>query len=210
MRKLLMAAFIIACTAPFTFAQTASGDINKVDVGVLFSHDRVDTGFDDPSQNFINDREGFNGVNAFVKGNVSRYVGIVGDYSFHRKSFNDSIGTTNLNVDVDLHTLMGGVEFKDNNKETKVKPFGRVLAGFQHARANTNVNDTVCIQVIGAPCPADFNESDNGFSAAIGGGVDFRVSPRFDIRAIQFEYNPTRFSGDTQHNFRIGLGVIFR
>jgi len=201
MRKLLMAAFIIACTAPFTFAQTASDDNHKVDIGVLFSHNRVDTGFDDPSQNFITDREGFNGVNAFVKGNLSRYVGIVGDYSFHRKSFNDTFGVTPtpVSVDVDLHTLMGGVEFKDNSKETKVKPFARVLAGFQHARANTN----------GAGI-ADFTETDNGFSAAIGGGVDFRVSPRVDIRAVQLDYNPTRFGGETQHNFRIGVGIIFR
>jgi Outer membrane protein beta-barrel domain len=210
MRKLLLAAFIIACTAPFTFAQTASDDYNKVDVGVLFSHNRVDTGFDDPSQNFFNDREGFNGVNAFVKGNVSRYVGLVGDYSFHRKSFSDTFGTTNINVDVDLHTLMGGVELKDNSRETKVKPFGRLLAGFQNARANSDVSDVVCIQVVGAPCPSDLNGSENGFSAAVGGGVDFRVSPRVDIRAIQFDYNPTRFSSETRHNFRVGVGVIFR
>jgi opacity protein-like surface antigen len=194
-----MAAFIIACTAPFTFAQTASDDYNKVDVGVLFSHNRVDTGFDDPSQNFIDDREGFNGVNAFVKGNVSRHVGLVGDYSFHRKSFNETVGTTTVGADVDLHTLMGGVEIKDNSTETKVKPFARVLAGFQHARANFN----------GLTGVAD-DESDNGFSAAVGGGIDFRVSPRVDIRAIQFDYNPTRFEGQTQHNFRIGVGVIFR
>jgi opacity protein-like surface antigen len=196
MRKLLMAAFIIACTAPFTFAQTASDDNNKVDFGVLFSHNRVDTGFDDPSQNFITEREGFNGVNAFVKGNVSRYVGLVGDYAFHRKSFDDNVGVTNVSVDVDMHTLMGGVELKDNNKETKVKPFGRVLAGFQHVRANVN-------GVTG------FDESDNGFSAAVGGGIDFRVSPRVDIRAVQLEYNPTRSGGETQHNFRVGVGIIF-
>jgi opacity protein-like surface antigen len=199
MRKLLMAAFIIACAAPFASAQTASDDYNKLDVGVLFSHNRVDTGFDDPSQNFITQREGFNGVNAFVKGNLSRYVGLVGDYSFHRKSFNDTVGTTAVGVDVDLHTLMGGVEFKDNSKETKVKPFGRVLAGFQHARANFN----------GLTGVVD-DESDNGFSAAVGGGIDFRVSPRVDIRAIQLEYNPTRFGGEMTHNFRIGVGVIFR
>jgi opacity protein-like surface antigen len=192
-----MAAFIIACAAPFTFAQTSSSDdYHKLDVGVLFSHNRVDTGFDDPNQNFINDREGFNGVNAFVKGNVSRYVGLVGDYSFHRKSFDITDGTTTLSTDVDLHTLMGGVEIKDNSTETKVKPFARALAGFQHARANFNG-------------VSGFDTSDNGFSAAIGGGVDFRVSPRVDIRAVQLEYNPTRFSGETSHNFRIGVGVIF-
>jgi hypothetical protein len=202
MRKLFMAALFIACTAPFTFAQTSSGgDYNKYDIYVGYSHNRVDTGFNDPNQNFISNREGFNGVEAFAKGNVSRYVGIVGDYSFHRKSFNDSFttttGTTAVSVDVDLHTLMGGVEFKDNAKETKVKPFGRVLAGFQHDRAKVNGFTGL-----------DTNET--GFSAAIGGGLDFRVSPRVDFRAIQVDYNPTHLGGDTQHNFRIGVGIIFR
>jgi opacity protein-like surface antigen len=196
MRKLFMAALLVASAASFASAQSAS-DYNKYDFGVLYSHNRVDTGFDDPSQNFITEREGFNGVEGFGKANVSRYVGVVGDYSFHRKSFGDNVGATAVDVDVDLHTLMGGAEFKDNSTETKVKPFARVLAGFQHARANVN-------GVTG------FDESDNGFSAAIGGGVDFRLSPRVDVRAFQFDYNPTRFSGETQHNFRFGVGIIFR
>ncbi|MBC7929704.1 MAG: hypothetical protein H7Z38_03960, partial [Rubrivivax sp.] len=90
MRKLFMAAILIACTAPFTFAQTTGDDYNKVDVFVGFSHNRVDTGISDPDDDFLSEREGFNGINASVTGNVSRYVGLKGDYSFHRKSFNDS------------------------------------------------------------------------------------------------------------------------
>ena len=191
-----MTALLIACAAPFTFAQTAD-DYNKYDIGVLYSHNRVDTGVDVPNQNFISDREGFNGFEAFAKGNVSRYVGVVGDYSFHRKTFGDTVGTTPVDVDVDLHTLLGGVEFKDNSAETKVKPFGRVLAGFQHARARVDNF-------------SGLDESDTGFSAAIGGGVDFRVSPRVDVRAFQFDYNPVRSGGETSHNYRIGVGIIFR
>ena len=192
-----MAALLVACTAPFTFAQNAGDDYNKADFGVLYSHNRVDTGFDDPTQNFFTEREGFHGVEAFGKANVSRYVGVVGDYSFHRKTFGDTVGTAPVDVDVDLHTLMGGAEFKDNSTETKVKPFGRVLAGFQHARANVSNF-------------SGLDESDTGFSAAVGGGVDFRVSPRVDVRAFQFDYNPTRFNGETSHNYRIGVGIIFR
>ena len=111
MRKLFMAALLIAATAPFTFAQT--DEYNKVDVGVLYSHNRVDTGFDDPSQNFIEEREGFHGVEGFVKGNVSRYVGIKGSYSFNRKSFDITGGvpTTTFEVDADLHQFLAGAEF---------------------------------------------------------------------------------------------------
>jgi hypothetical protein len=191
-----MAVLFIACTATFTFAQTASSDYHKYDFYVGYSHDRVDTGFDDPNQNFIQNREGFNGVEAFAKGNFSRYLGVVGDYSFHRKTFNDTFGTTPVNVKVNLNTLLGGVEVKDNNTETKVKPFARGLVGFQHA--NSDVTG-----ITGA------NTSENGFAAAIGGGIDFRASDRIDIRAFQFDYNPTRLGGETQNNFRFGVGIIF-
>ena len=85
MRKLFMAALFIACTAPFTFAQTASkGDYNKYDIYAGFSHDRVD----------IDGREGFNGVEGAITGNLSRYFGLKGDYSFHRKSFDIGINST--------------------------------------------------------------------------------------------------------------------
>ncbi len=200
MRKLFIAALFIACTAPFTFAQTGD-DYNKYDVGVLYSHNRVDTGFDDPTtSNFLSEREGFHGVEAFVKGNVSRYVGLKGSYSFNRKSFELNGGTaaTTFDVDADIHQFLGGVEFKDNAKETKVKPFAHVMAGVAHARADVS-NSTV-----------SFDETDNGFAAVVGGGVDFKLGERVDLRAVQFDYNPIRNGGETSHNFRIGIGFIFR
>jgi len=198
MRKLFMAALLIASTAPFAFAQTGD-DYNKYDVGVLYSHNRVDTGFDDPSQNFIEEREGLHGVEAFVKGNVSRYVGLKGSYSFNRKSFDITGGTpvTTFNVDADLHQFLGGAEFKDNAKETKVKPFAHVMVGVAHAKAD----------VSGFPA---LDESETGLAGVIGGGIDFKLSDRVDLRAVQFDYNPNRANGETSHNFRIGIGIIFR
>jgi hypothetical protein len=199
MRKLFMAALFIACTSSFAFAQTGD-DYNKYDVGVLYSHNRQDIGVEAPNQNFLEEREGFHGFEAFVKGNVSRYVGLKGSYSFNRKSF-DIVGNTaatTFDVDANLHQFLGGVEFKDNARETSVKPFAHVLAGVGHARADVS-NNTV-----------SFDESETGFAAAIGGGVDFRLSDRVDLRAVQFDYNPTRDNGQTSHNFRVGIGLIFR
>ena len=198
MRKLFMAALFIACTSSFAFAQT--DDYNKHDIGVLYSHNRVDVGVEDPNQNFFDEREGFHGVEVFAKGNVSRYVGLKGSYSFHRKSFEIGGNTpaTTFDVDADLHQFLGGVEFKDNARETSVKPFAHVLAGVGHARADVS-NNTV-----------SFDESETGFAAAVGGGVDFRINDRVDFRAVQFDYNPTRDNGQTSHNFRIGIGFIFR
>ena len=198
MCKFLMAALLTACAAPFTFAQTGD-DYNKYDIGVLYSHNRVDTGFDAPDQNFIEQREGFHGVEAFVKGNISRYAGLKGSYSFHRKGFEipGPAAATTFDVDVNLHQFLGGVELKDNARETKVKPFAHVLAGVANARAD----------VEGLP---DSGDSETGFAGVLGGGVDFRLGDRVDLRAIQFDWNPVRSGGETSHNFRFGVGIIFR
>ena len=200
MRKLFMAAVLIACTAPFTFAQTGD-DYNKVDVYVGYSHNRVDTGISDSDPDFddiVDEREGFHGVNASVTGNVSRYVGLKGDYAFHRKSFDLSDGVDTFTVDSNLHTLVGGVQIKDNAKETKVKPFAHLMAGIAHAKFSVDGLGT------------NFNESETGFAGVIGGGIDIKVNDRVDFRVVQFDYNPTRLGGETQHNFRVGIGVVFR
>jgi hypothetical protein len=200
MRKIFMMAILIACSAPFTFAQT--DDYNKYDVFVGFSHNRVDTGISDGDEDIddiLDEREGFNGFNVSVAGNVSRYVGLKGDYAFHRKSFNDDF-FPGVNVDSDLHNFVGGVQFKDNARETKVRPFAHLMAGVAHAKVNVDDDDDVF----------DFDESETGFSGIIGGGVDFRINDRVDFRAVQFDYNPTRLGGQTQHNFRVGIGIVFR
>ncbi|HEX5703870.1 MAG TPA: outer membrane beta-barrel protein [Pyrinomonadaceae bacterium] len=179
MRKLLFSMIIMACAASFSFAQ--SDDYNKVDIYAGFSHARVDFG---------GDFEGFNGVEGAVTGNISRYIGLKGDYAFHYKNFD---APAPFEVNAKTHTLVGGVQFKDNSKDKKVKPFAHLMAGFTNARVSGFVS-----------------ESETGFAGVIGGGVDIKISPRVDFRAIQLDYNPTRLGGETQHNFRVGIGLVFR
>jgi hypothetical protein len=50
--------------------------------------------------------------------------------------------------------------------------------------------------------------TETGFAGAFGGGLDIRASDRVDVRVIQFDYNPTRLFDSTQHNFRIGVGIV--
>ena len=56
----------------------------------------------------------------------------------------------------------------------------------------------------------DVSESETGLSGVVGGGIDIKVNDRVDVRAIQFDWNPTRLGGETQHNFRVGIGLVFR
>lgn len=213
MRRLISLAMLIAACASISLAQ--SDDYNKYDIFVGYSHNRVDTGIgdDDPQlDDVFDEREGFHGFNASVTGNISRYIGLKGDLSGHWKKKTFPIGTTaSVELDSSLWNFLGGVQIKDNSKEARFKPFAHALVGGAHAKVNGNFSNDVCIAVFPSPCPADFEDSDTGFAAALGGGLDIRASDRIDIRAFQFDYNPTRvFDGGTQHNFRIGVGVVFR
>jgi len=194
MAKVLFLILFFAFSVPAVLAQD---DYNKYDIYAGFSHNRVDIG---DTGGLTSEREGFNGFEAAVKGNVSRYVGLKGDYSFHRKTFSENIEGTTFEVDANLHNILGGVEFKDNSKEKRVKPFAHFLAGIVHAKLDVNF--------------AGVSESDTAFAMAIGGGIDIRLGKRADFRIIQVDYNPTRLSDETQHktqhDFRIGIGIVFR
>jgi opacity protein-like surface antigen len=210
MRKVFLTLLFVALCAVPSFAQD---DYDKFKFFAGYSHNRVDTGVDndDPElDDFIDEREGFNGFNASIQGNVSRYVGLKFDYSFHRRSFDDGLGN---NVDARLHNFLGGVQIQDNSRGGgRVRPFAHALVGA--ARLNFDLSEFDDEFV-------DFGET--GFAAALGGGVDVRVNNRVSVRAIQFDWNPTRFdfnnfgngngvTGDnsqTLHNFRIGVGIVF-
>ena len=192
MAKFLFLFILLAFTAPAAFSQD---DYNKYDIYAGYSHNRVDLGGRTAG---AGDSEGFNGFEVAVKGNISRYIGIKGDYSYHRKSFTENTPIGTFDIDATLHTVLGGVELKDNSTEKRAKPFAHFLAGVANARLDANF--------------LGVSESENrtGFAGVIGGGVDVRLSRRVDVRVIQLDYNPTHLDGETQHNFRVGIGLVFR
>lgn len=202
MRKFIMLAAIIACTTLSVSAQTtASDDYDKINFFAGYSHNRVDTGAnanEDPElDDIIDEREGFNGFNTSITGNVSRYTGLKFDYSYHQKTIDFGVDSATGR----LHNFLAGVQFKDNSKDEtkKVRPFAHVMVGAAHSQLDlTEFDDDL----------EDFSET--GFAAGIGGGVDFRINDRFDFRAIQFDYNPTRLADETQHNFRVGIGIVIK
>lgn len=207
MRKLILLAAFILCATPLTFAQTTTGDYDKVNVFAGFSHNRVDTGISDNDpdlSDIVDEREGFNGFNASVTGNVSRYVGLKFDYSFHRNDQDFGQALPGFGLKTDLHNFLGGVQIKDNAKTGTVKPFAHALIGAAHARFD--VRGLTPAQ----QAAFDIDDSDTGFAAAIGGGLDFRLNDRLDLRAVQVDYNPTRLGDETQHNFRIGIGIVIK
>ncbi len=218
-RFLLASAVLGLLCASTALGQTS--DYRRFEFFVGYSHNRVDVGpvedldpgddieFDD----IFDEREGFNGVNASVVGNFSRYLGAKFDYSYHQKSFDFGPDNTTIRI----QNFLGGIQIKDNSAEGTLKPFGHALVGVARTSADLSEFDNSL---------EDFNDA--GFAAAIGGGLDVRLSDRVDVRVIQVDYNPMRFdfsdfgtigvpgtptfTGNekrTLHNFRIGIGIVF-
>lgn len=209
-RTMLIVTTIVACAS----IATAQSDYKKFEFFGGYSHNRVDTGIgdDDPSLgDIINEREGFHGFEAAATANLSRYFGLKFDFSAHFKDQSFPIFTVQgANVDVDsrLFNFLGGVQIKDNSSDTTFKPFAHALVGAAHARNEIRFNQVGCIAIFPSPC-ADSTVTETGFAGAFGGGLDIRASDRIDVRVIQVDYNPTRLFDSTQHNFRIGVGIVF-
>ncbi len=214
---------LIAISSVIAFGQD---DYKKGEVFVGYSNGQIDTGIDsgDIPGDPIDKRQNFNGFEVSGVYNVSRYVGLKADVSgtyrsdnFGFSTFagtgtvpNGTVGTGTVSFDAksSLYNVLGGVQIKDNSSEAKFKPFAHALVGAGITRVKIeNVNCSA-----GIDCSSIFlsDDSQTGLAGAIGGGIEIKLSNRIDLRAIQFDYNPVRIDGDTQNNFRIGVGLVFK
>jgi opacity protein-like surface antigen len=200
MRKALFMALFFVCCAPLAFGQD---EFKRGEFGVMFSHNRVDTdgAFNpDPADT---GRDGFHGVNIDAGYNFTRYVGAKADFSYHTKSTRIGVptappGGATIELDGRLTQFMGGIKLQDNSTETRVRPFVQALVGVGHVNVESD-------SIIG-----NFDQSETGFAAAVGGGLDIRIHRNVDFRAIKVEYNPVRIEGETGNNIRLGVGLNFR
>lgn len=216
MKKLILSAVLAVVGATAAFAQT--DDYKKAEFYVGYSNNQVDTGANSGNdvRSFFNDRRSFNGFEGSAVYNVSRYFGVKGDISgaYRNQNVNstytvgNTTGTVRFEADQSLYNFGGGVQVKDNASTARLKPFAHALVGAAHQRIETK--GVVC-QGIGA-CPPSFvgKFTETGVAGAVGGGLDVKLSDRFDLRAIQVDYNPARLNDRTQHNFRFGIGLVIK
>lgn len=156
-----------------------------------------------------NEKRVHHGAQTSVTFNVSRFVGIKGDFSVgyrdNREGFAVIGRITTTTRRTVIYNILGGVQFKDNESDAVVQPFGHALVGVgiyrQHFRdcLTNNAPGTFC----GTPV------KDAGLAGAFGGGLDFRVTNRAGIRVVS-DYNPMRIEGETIHNYRFGVGMVFK
>ena len=164
-----------------------------------------------PGGGFVgSERKVNHGAQTSVTFNVSRFVGIKGDfsvgYSDRREAFAVPGRITTTTRRTVIYNILGGVQFKDNESDAVVQPFGHALVGVgiyrQHFRkclTNNAPDTTFCGTAV----------KDVGLAGAFGGGLDFRVTNRAGIRLVS-DYNPMRIEGETIHNYRFGVGMVFK
>lgn len=160
------------------------------------------------------------GVQGSYVRNVSRYLGIKGDFSavFQNNNFrrttidlNGNQQTFNFQDKNSRYTFLGGIQIKDNASQARFKPFVHALAGVAVSHSKFQLPTLICSGNNCSPSgvtTVSFNQTN--FSAALGGGLDIKINKRLDFRAFQVDYNPIFGSGTRQNNVRLGIGFVFK
>lgn len=177
---------------------------------------KVDLGLQDPYSQFAI-RTFFNGWNAEGQYNAGRWVGIAVDAGGHSGvPFTTSIPVSGLPSQSRYSLQVGPVV--SYRSKWPLTPFGHILFGWERAHLDAS-------SPTGAASSVSTSYTD--FAMALGGGVDYKVSHRFSIRAVQADwyrtylnlssfynsaYNTQQFDGlaTRQKNIRISTGIVVK
>lgn len=143
----------------------------------------AETGFLAPTTNF-------NGWDAAFSGYFTKFVGATADFSGHYGPYNNANFTPNTSVS--RYSYMFGPVFAW--RSPRLTPFARFLLG------GTTEN-------VGGSSIGDYN----GFSWAVGGGIDVTVSKRIAVRFADLDYESVHVPHNGAANgLRYSGGVVFR
>jgi opacity protein-like surface antigen len=143
------------------------------------------------------------GWNGGLTANITPNFGITSDFSGYYRKLQADLDGDDVSANANLHGFLFGPRFSGSGP--KARPFAHALFGLGRVAGSASVDGD----------DADF--SNTGFAMAFGGGVDFVITEKVSIRAIQFDYFPTRQSGEninqskslTLNNFRFGTSIVF-
>jgi opacity protein-like surface antigen len=196
----LMKKLVVVCSLALAFSFTAKAqeDFSKLDISAGYSYLR----FQFPVAGF-----NANGGSGQVTYNVNSLIGITGDFGGYH------VGQTNFNGSGTIFTYLFGPKL--TLRRGKWSPFLQGLFGGAWLGAGiAEVCDTARARRQGGGCEG-FSSSDNAFSLAFGGGVDYKASSRISIRLFDVDYLLTRFNAaqiggtnNDQSNVRVTAGVV--
>ena len=133
----------------------------------------------------------FHGWNASVTGNINKRLGIVADFSGH---YGSELGL--VRVDQHAHSFLFGPRLSFRGK--RLTPFVYGLFGATRFAESAVINGQHVSAV------------SNGFSLAVGGGLDIKVNDRIAIRAFQLDYFRPVINDEPNNRGRLAFGVVVR
>mgnify|MGYP002381568115 CR=1 FL=1 len=217
MKKSILAVAFLLLAAAAGFAQD-----KRAEVFVGYSNLQADRSFDDLGNlSTFRDsfkRNGMNGVEASITGFPVGWLGLTGDFSYHRKETSATVTGGTSQYKREMYYFMAGPTLKIRNP-TRVEPFVRALAGGAHLRENyvlTTITPT-------GNAVTTITPNTTKFALGLGGGLDVRLGDKFSLRLIQVDYTPIftgdrvinvnnnsiRLSNNRIDNVRISVGLVF-
>jgi hypothetical protein len=138
----------------------------------------------------------FNMNGGFVFGSVhlTEWLGIVGEFTGGHSS-NISI----LGQGLTLTTFTAGPRV--SHRFRRFTPYGEVLVGGAHGSGSY------------FPTRTSSSSSASSFAVSTGGGLDFRITPRFSLRALDMQYLRTSLPNgvnNEQNQLMIGAGLMIK
>lgn len=132
----------------------------------------------------------------FITGtfHVTEWLGIAGEFTGGHSSNISSLGQG-----LTLTTFTAGPRV--SYRFRRLYPFGEVLIGGAHG------SDSYF------PSPTSSSTSASSFAVSTGGGLDFRLSPRYSIRALDLQYLRTSLPNginNEQNQLMIGAGLVIK
>jgi opacity protein-like surface antigen len=228
MYRLVLLATLLLLTTTSVLAQD---DYKKYEFFGGYSAMHVDNLAGDTGNSAIDDilgdKQTLRGFNLEFGRNFHKYFGAKFDYSFHTREDNFNRPAGSGNVDSTIQNILGGIQIKNNMEDgPRFKPFGHALFGVAVEKVDIDSPNLPALFGIN-----DFHTNETSFAMAFGGGVDIKLNHRFDIRAVQIDWNiinrgdqqtgivlaPTPFQtvgspfvipGTRQDNLRIGAGIV--
>ncbi len=131
----------------------------------------------------------FGGFSQFNLDTPSLAIDFYGGQASISANFNPNVGITadfgaQARGGLQFYQLLAGPRFTARN--ANVTAFGHTLIGIMHTNISTDL------------------------ALGFGGGLDVNVKPHFAVRVFQLDYIPFRPTGGWIHNFRVGVGVVYK
>lgn len=216
MRKLFLLPLLVFVSTMVCFAQ----DRTRAEIFAGYSYESMESGIKSSdfqgtgiTRTSLDERFNLNGLNASVAGYVTRHFGIVGDFSAGFNSRRDSFDTIQTRSKLSVYNITGGPQVKFFS-DRRAAPFLHALFGIARRRLKETAIAPTAASIASA------TDSSTSFAMNLGGGIDVRLSDRFDLRLIQVDYNPIFlreriiegeiFPGRTLNGVRISVGLVIK